>query len=154
MQTARGCPPRRALPPQSRRSFRRQVWRQRRTMLRRWPLRCSSTLGRPRQGVQPRGPGLRSRAPSNSLTVCTVNATAWGSAQAFLENTTHPVVALQEHHLWGDAVAEAKQWADRRGWWSHWAPGIPSQGDGVQAGVALFVKKHIGMGVAAAAGGE
>ena len=60
--------------------------------------------------------------------------------------TTAHVVLNQEHHLREERVAEASQWALRRGWKSLWSAALPgASATSSRGGVAIFVRSSLGL---------
>ncbi len=80
-----------------------------------------------------------------SLTIETVNATAWGSMARYLQRTRAQLVLCQEHHLGPGATAAAAAFALRLGWQPMFLPAEPGEGEGWRAGVAIFARNCIGI---------
>ncbi len=81
-----------------------------------------------------------------ALKVTTANSTGWEPLKRLLLSAnTSDVVVTQEHRLRGSAVAEASQWAHRRGWKSIWAEASVTEAGGLSGGVAVLVRSHLGL---------
>ncbi len=96
-------------------------------------------------GVGAQGPSAEGGQQMWALRVATANTTAWGPLMRFLQSTSADVVLAQEHRLRGQAVAEASDWAHRRGWKSVWTEAKLASGGGNSAGVAIFARQHLGL---------
>ncbi len=81
-----------------------------------------------------------------ALAVDTVNATAWGPLSRYLLATSAHVLLCQEHHLPPRDVPTAAAFALRHGWQPIILPAEPGEGEGWRAGVAIFVRRFIGVG--------
>ncbi len=80
-----------------------------------------------------------------SLTIETANSTGWHPLQRHLMRTQAHIVLGQEHHLRGEDVAAASQWARRRGWKSLWVDAEPGDGAGTRGGVTIFARDYLGL---------
>ena len=91
----------------------------------------------------PQQPGEASKW---QLTVATYNGSSWKSMQDYLQVTSAQVVLAQETRVIATGLADASQWADRRGWQSLWTPSVPSAAGGPSSGgAAIFVRKELGL---------
>ncbi len=75
----------------------------------------------------------------------TVNSTGWGPLRRRLRSTTAHAVLAQETWVLQCQVAGASDWAKRHGWESVWAPAKLGPGGGASGGVAIFVKRGMGL---------
>ncbi len=82
---------------------------------------------------------------SFALAIETANSTGWQPLQKYLMRTRAHVILAQEHHLRGEQVAAASQWAKGEGWKSLWVEVGPGEGAGTRGGVAIFARDYLGM---------
>ncbi len=80
-----------------------------------------------------------------ALEVVTANTTRWGPLKRFLMATKADAVLAQEHRLHGEEVAEASDWALRRGWKSVWAQAKCTEAGGRSGGVVILARSHLGL---------
>ncbi len=80
-----------------------------------------------------------------SLVVKSANTTGWGPLQRLLQSTDAHVICAQEHRLRGARVAEASEWAMRRGWKSLWSEATLTADGGHSGGVVIMARQELGM---------
>ncbi len=80
-----------------------------------------------------------------ALEVLTANTTGWGPLQRLLASTDAQVVLAQEHELRGQEIAEASDWAIRRGWKSLWVEASVTEAGGRSGGVAILARDYLGL---------
>ena len=86
------------------------------------------------------------QAEVDALSVVTANGTCWNSLKLWIEECEAHVLCLQEHKLTKDQIAEASQWALKRGWKSVWGAAVTSDETGKPSGgVAILVRKELGV---------
>ncbi len=93
-------------------------------------------------GRCPRRPG------GGGLPIATGNGTGWVPIRAWLRQSQHSVVCVQEHRqMHREDVEAGSEVAKNMGWKSFWTPAVRSQHDAGQAsgGTAIFVRDHIGL---------
>eukprot|EP00974_Lingulodinium_polyedra_P074226 7193303-Lingulodinium_polyedra.AAC.1 len=98
--------------------------------LRPWEAQRARSLGQRPRGNEPEELGL---------SVATVNANAWATAKKWIEENLHiHVYFIQEHKLGTEEeIAEASQWALRKGLASAWSPGKWLKA-GISGGTAIL----------------
>ena len=74
----------------------------------------------------------------------TFNGTSWGTAKAYLTAAPARILVLlvQEHHLVGQAAAEASAWARSHGWKSLFTDAVSTEAGGTSGGTAIFVREQ------------
>ncbi len=92
-----------------------------------------------------RDPGAARPEEQFQLRIESANTTGWLALQKRLESTTAHALLAQETWVLQGAVPMASQWARRRGWKSIWSAAQSGPGGGPSAGVAIFVRDHLGL---------
>ncbi len=84
-------------------------------------------------------------APGLRLRIETINSTGWGPLQQSLLQTNAHAVLAQETWVLACQVPSARKWAKHHGWTSLWAPAALGRKGGANGGVAIFVRKEMGL---------
>jgi exonuclease III len=79
------------------------------------------------------------------LRVESANTTGIKSLKRRLRDSESHVLLAQETRAMDDRCVALSAWALRRGWKSLWAPAAKGKGGGPSAGVAVFVRSHLGL---------
>ncbi len=87
-------------------------------------------------------------------TVDTANPNAWGGAMRYLEMTAADAVLVQEVRRRGHQVQGAEREAERAGWKASIREAEATEANGITAGLAIAVRKHLGLSRLGGGGAE
>ena len=88
----------------------------------------------------------------DEVVVETTNTTGWSALKVRLIASKADVICAEEHHTPDHLVDERSAWAAKNGWKSAWSPAkvtdpsAPFDARNTSGGVAVFVRKYLGLG--------